>query len=253
MSEPRGRHLPLSLPRRLVGDLVHQSRAMVCIERRMSLAGLVAAREACSPRPGWCAVFTKAFALVAARRPELRRAYMGFPVPHLYEHARNVATIAVERRFGGEEAVFFLHVRSPERLALGEIQARLRAAQELPVEDIGSFRRALRVSRLPRPVRRAAWWVGLNVSGKQRERHFGTFGVSVTAGLGAVGIYLLSPLTTTLYYGRFEDDGSLDVRLAFDHRVLDGGVVARALCELEEVLLADIVAELTPHCQRWAA
>jgi hypothetical protein len=39
-------------------------------------------------------------------------------------------------------------------------------------------------------------------------------------------------------------DGSLAVRLHFDHRVLDGAPVARALAELEDVLRTEIVAEL---------
>ena len=38
------------------------------------------------PRPSWCAIFTKAYAVVAARYPELRRAYLKFPFPRLYEH-----------------------------------------------------------------------------------------------------------------------------------------------------------------------
>jgi hypothetical protein len=57
-------------------------------------------------------------------------------------------------------------------------------------------------------------------------------------------LHLLSPLTTVLNYGTFEPDGSLDVRLTYDHRVFDGAIAARAIVELEEVLRGVILLEL---------
>src|SRR5713226_8952981 len=112
MPQPVGRNLSLSLPRRFICDLVHFAHKVptVPVERRMCLAEVAAARQAARPRPSWCAVFTKAYACVAAARPELRRAYLSFPTPHLYEHPLNVASVAVERRFGDEDAVFFAHL-----------------------------------------------------------------------------------------------------------------------------------------------
>ena len=64
------------------------------------------------------------------------------------------------------------------------------------------------------------------------------------ASLGAAGLHILSPLTTTINYGAFEPDGTLDVRLAYDHRVLDGAQVARALRAFEDVLHGEIRDEL---------
>ena len=58
-------------------------------------------------------------------------------------------------------------------------------------------------------------------------------------------------LTASLHYGLFDDDGNLDVRLTFDHRVLDGAAAARCLVALEQTLLGDILAEL--QGMRWAA
>ena len=241
-----GRTLPLSLPRRLIIDLLHASRhvPLVPIERRMHLARLCAARQACHPRPGWCSIFAKAWAMVAARQPLFRQAYLPFPWPHLYEHAESIASIAVECRWRDEDAVFFTQVRKPESRPLVELDGALRRCKQCPFESSGSVRRALRVGRLPLPVRRLLWWAGLNVSGSQRARYFGTFGVSVTAGAGAAVLAIRSPLTTTLYYGVFDPGGAVDVRLAFDHRVVDGATVARALEELERVLLTEMVAEL---------
>src|SRR5690348_3227667 len=169
MSKPRGRNLRLSVPRRFVGDLVHFAHQVptVPVQRRMDVSAVVAERRAAAPRPGWCAIFTKAYACVAAEAPELRRAYMGFPWPHLYEHPVSVASVAVERRYEGEDAVFFVQVREPEARALAEIDRKLREGKEAPIASVGSFRRAVRISRLPRPLRRAIWWFGLNVQGRK--------------------------------------------------------------------------------------
>jgi hypothetical protein len=247
--------LPLPPHRRLVNDLMHFCRQVpnVPMARRMNLAALVMARRIAEPAPGWCALFIKGFALVAARHPELRRAYLSFPRPHLYEHTGNIASVTIERRVGDEDGVFFAHLRDPEIWKLSDIEAYLRFCKEQPLERIGSFRRNLAVSRLPRPVRRLAMWYGLNVSGPQRARCFGTFGVTATAGLGAGPLFIPSPLAATLSYGLLQRDGSLDVLLAFDHRVLDGGTASRVLKELEEVLMSDILDEVRWVRSRLAA
>ncbi len=247
MTQPSGRSLPLSRSRRFICDLMHHARQVptVSIQRRMRIAPVVAARQAAGPRPSWCAVFTKAYAFVAAATPELRRVYLPFPWPHLYEHPLNVASVAVERRLdSGEDAVFFAHLRAPETQGLLELDAALRRFKEEPVAELSLYRRMERLSRLPRPLRRLLWWMGLNLSGHRRARLLGTFGVSVVAGLGASMLYLLSPLTTTLNYGAVAEDGSVDVRLLFDHRVLDGATIARALGNMERVLNGEILAEL---------
>ncbi len=49
---------------------------------------------------------------------------------------------------------------------------------------------------------------------------------------------------TTLYFGLFDAQGATDVCLSFDHRVMDGGEVVRALDELEAVMNTDLVLEL---------
>src|SRR5262245_21461013 len=119
MSRPAGRRLALSLPRRHICDLLHFARKVpsVPVQRRMRLGPLAAARAAADSRPSWCALFTKAFGKVIESRPELRRSYLTFPWPHLYQHAAAVVTVAVERRFGGEDAVVFVPLKWPEGLS----------------------------------------------------------------------------------------------------------------------------------------
>jgi hypothetical protein len=236
-----------------MGDLVYFAGKVpgVVVERRMDVSALAAARAA--RRVSWCAAFTKAYALVAAGSPELRRAYLPFPWPHFYEHPLSVASVAVERFYRGERAVFFAQLRGPENQPLADLDAALRRFREEPVESFGLFRRVLTVSRLPRPLRRALWWLGLNGSGYKRACRMGTFGVSVYSGLGAESYNHLTPLTTSLNYGVIGPDGRVAVRVIYDHRVMDGSTVARALAALEEVLNEDILAELDGEPRALAA
>ncbi len=248
MGERVGRSLSLSLPRRFICDLLHfaQKVPTVPVQRRMNIAKLVAARNLAFPRPSWCALFTKAYAMVAARRPELRRAYLTIPWPRLYEHPCSIASIAIERRWRDEDAVFFVQIRNPEEHTAEQLDEYVQECKVRPIERVGTFRRTLRVARLPRFMRRFLWWLGLNLTGYKRARNWGTFGVSVYSSLGAESLHPLSPLTTALNYGIIAEDGSVDVRITYDHRVLDGSSIARALAELEDTLNGPIVESLVP-------
>ncbi len=239
----RGRALPLSAPRRIICDLMHFAAGVptVPVQRRMKLGPVVAARRA--RQYPWIALFTKAFALMAAEFPQFRRAYCKLPWPHLYEYPASVAHISIERDYESETAVLGLKIKDPAAHSLDEIAARIREAATAPVASISSFRAALRFARWPRPLRRLLWWSALN-SGRQRPNYFGTFGVSVYSGLGAESLHPLSPLTCVLNYGVIAEDGSVDVRLVYDHRVMDGATVARALERMEDILTGTIYAEL---------
>ena len=241
-----GRKLRLSAPRRFVCDLLAAARHVprVPMQRRMRLADVMAARNARAEHICWSAIFMKAYAQASAERPELRRSYMKFPWPYLYEHAATVVNFSLERVYQGEEAVFFAQIPQPELLSLPELDALVWHYKTARLERLRSFRRAMRLSRWPRPIRRLLWWLALNVNGAYRTWLFGTSGMSIVASFGAAGLYILSPVTTTLNYGTFESDGSLDVRLTYDHRVLDGAQVARAMAAMEENLHGPIREEL---------
>jgi hypothetical protein len=233
----RGRIIRLSLPRRMVIDLLHFARHVptVPVQKRMALKPLMTARAGCRERPRWTALFTKAYALMAQEFPAFRRAYIKLPWPHLYEYPRSNAAVIIERDYRGEHGLFSIALKDPASQPLRDIGRQLEHAYSVPVETIKDIRRALRIARLPRPLRRALWWIGLN-SGRQRGNFFGTFGVSVYSALKAESLHPLSPLTTLLNYGVMDDDGALDVRIIYDHRVMDGATVARALARLEEIL-----------------
>lgn len=242
----KGRWLNLSLPRRFVCDLLHFARRIPSVpsQRRMHLADVIEARSRSQHRISWCAIFIKAFSVVATARPELRRCYLPWIWPHLYEHPLSVASFSLERDYCGEPGVFFGTIPRPDASSLRSLDAVVRHLQTAPVDSVPTFARAMLLSRFPRPLRRLVWWLGLYSDGACRGHFFGTFGISVVGSLGAAGLHILSPLTTTLNYGTFTPDGGLDVRLTYDHRVLDGASVARALADLEEVLHDRIRHEL---------
>jgi hypothetical protein len=241
-----GCRVSLSLPRRFICDLLHASRKVpiIAFERRMDLSPLVEARSRLDRPPAWAMLLAKAFAMVAARRPELRRAYLPLPRPHLWEADESIASVAVERDYGGESAVFFGLVKAPDKLPLAELAALLDEWKTRPLAELYYCRRVLFFARFPRVVRRLLWWYATAWSGKIKARNFGTFGVSLTGSSGATAANLIAPLTASINSGVIQPDGSLDVRLHFDHRVMDGMPAARALEELEEVLRTEIVAEL---------
>jgi hypothetical protein len=246
MSSTRGRWVPLSRSRRFVNELLRGCRGipLVTAERRLELGELVQARQSWQPRPVWSALFIKAFAQVAAESPALRQSYIAFPWPHLYEHAAPVGTVVLEGDYRGEKIVFFTHVNKPHLRSLANLDAQLRRCKSEPVEKNSSFRRGLKLAGLPWPLRPWLMWFGLHGSGRLRRRFFGTFGLSSTASDGATLLSLMSALTATIHYGLFDSEGRLDMRLTFDHRVLDGATAARALVALENVLRGPILQEL---------
>jgi hypothetical protein len=241
-----GRNIALSLPRRLVCDLVHSAHTIptVPVQCAMNVGPLAFARTQLNPRPSWCVIFTKAYAQVAAEFPELRRAYLSFPWARLYEHPTSTASVAVERIYEGEPSVLFAHIHNPEKLGLMEIERQLRRFKEDSVDTIPDFRSSLMMTRLPRPIRRLAWWYITHARGYRKATWLGTFGVSVYSALGVESLHPLSPLTTTLNYGVIHDNGDVTVRVIYDHRAMDGSTVGRALIRLGQVLNHDILAEL---------
>ena len=247
MAKERGRSLAISPFRRLIVDLMHFSQKVpaVAVDRRMHLAELAAARAGCSRRIPWTVIFAKAFALAARRRPEMRQSYMPWPWPRLYENPYSTVALNVNRTVpGGEAVVVQCLIKRPENRALVEMDDIIRHYQSEPIEKLRWYRRSLTMGRLPRPVRRLVWAVALSLLGRQRCHNFGTFGLSSVAAQGAGILHLIPVLTSMLHYGLIDASGSLDVRLTWDHRVMDGVSAAQALVEIEQALQGEILAEL---------
>jgi len=246
MREPKGVVFPLSVPRRLIVDLLHFAGRVpsIPLSRMMDVSALLAARRMHPERPSWSVIFMKAYARVATDHPPLRRALLEYPWQRIYEHPQTNCSLAIERTFDGEEGVFFGMFRAPEGQTIGELQRSLVEFKKLPLEEIGFFRRMIRISRFPTPIRRFLWAVSLYVSGRARAKRFGTFGVTTLGGSGVEQVHPLSPLTTTLTFGPIDASGKVTVKIIYDHRVLDGAYVARRLVDLEATLNGVILDEL---------
>lgn len=239
----RGRFIPLSPVRKLVVDLTRLRVPSVPVQRMMNIAALAEARAAAKGRPAWSAIFAKAYALVAEEIPLLRQAYIKLPTPRIYEYPRSTVSMVVEREYQGEMVVLTTLIPDPEHLPLSLISEIVRRAKTVPLEEEKSFKRMLDLARWPTFIRRMIWWLGLNI-GRQRGNYFGTFGISVYSGLGSESLHPISPLTAVLNYGVIAPDGTVAVRIMYDHRVLDGSMVARVLERIERKLVADVLAEI---------
>jgi len=247
MHEPKGRYLPLAGPRRFIGDLVHFARRIPSapVSRTIDLSALAGPRAEHPARPSWACVFMKAYALVGAAHPPLRRSFLEFPWPRLYEHHWMNCALAIERTYQGEEGVFVGLFRAPEHQTLVQLQQAVEWYKNESLEKVGFYRMALRFSQAPTPIRRLLWWGTLNISGYKRCKRFGTFGLSSYGSLGAEQIHPISPLTTTLTYGPIDPTTRrVVVKLIYDHRVLDGAYIARRLRDIEEALNGPILDEL---------
>jgi hypothetical protein len=247
MHEPKGRYLSPTGPRGFINDLVHFAHKVPSapVSRSFDVSALRDPRARHGSRPSWSCLFMKAYALVGAEHSPLRRSYLEFPWPRIYEHPYMNCALAIERMYQGEEGVFVGLFRAPEQQTLVQLQAALRWYKNEPLEKVGFYRQALRFSKVPRPVRRFLWWSTLNISGFKRCKRFGTFGLSTYGSLGAEQLHPISPLTTTLTFGPIDPvAGRVIVKLIYDHRVLDGAFVARRLKEIEETLNGAILDEL---------
>jgi hypothetical protein len=245
VAKSHGRAIRLLPSRRVQNDFLHFAvkAPILPVQRRMALGALVAARKACRHRPPWTVLFLKAYAILAQQIPELRRVYISLPRPHLYEYPSSVAMIAVERKVAEQMQVFVGRIKDPADRSLAELLEIMRHFNEAPLSEIKEFRRVLILGRLPWPLRRFLMWLALNI-GPRRAKFFGNFALSVYSALGADSLRPLAPCTVVLNYGVIGADGAVDVRFNYDHRVMDGATVARALQTLEKILTHDIIGEL---------
>jgi hypothetical protein len=251
----RGRTIRLSLARQMIGDFLGLSKAIPLAhgERRIDIRPLRAAVAKTRPRLNWLPLFFKAYAVVAAARPALRRLYVSRPWPYLYEHPENVGSVVISRPLEGEEALFYLPIAAPEKQLLQELDRVIKEARERPFHEIPAFRRQLRLARLPGLIRRLVYGMGMHWTTRQRARQLGTFGTSVLASMGIANLSTWVPWTTMIHYTPFDEAGWMYLRIAIDHRVLDGVEVAYALREMEQVLNTQILEEVQQIGRKKAA
>jgi hypothetical protein len=242
----RGRNLGFSLPRRWVNDLLHFAKKVPVVsgERQLRVQSMMELRRKVPQPPTWSSLMIKAFGIVGQRVPELRRAYMPYPWPHLYESPYSVATVIFDRVYEGEHAAFCAPILHPECRSLAEIAAKTHALQTDPIERHGALRRLIRTSKLPWPVRRMVWTIGMYGSGFMRARNFGTFAINSLAGMRGRMTQSIIPITTHIYYGLPSKTEGMLFQCAFDHRVYDAYTLMRACNELEAVFNGELLEEV---------
>jgi hypothetical protein len=190
---------------------VHLSRGFprATLVTRINVAALGEPRDqGCIP---WPVVFAKAYALVADGSPPLRRVYVKLPWPHLYELPQSVASIIVERDWphngdSGEKALFLCRLKAPDTAALPDLAARMLAHKTAPIDSIADFRRALRIARLPLPLRLLLVWLSLNI-GRQVPNIMGSFAISALGSHGAGIVATIPVWSSLLTYGPIAPDG----------------------------------------------
>jgi hypothetical protein len=249
----RGTKRKISLPRRFLIDFMHASIRVPAISfsREIDVGPYLDARAKADYRPGWAAALVKAFAIVAREEPVLRTLYVKLPWPHFFEIPRSIAMVAVARTESGEEFILPEKVPSPEDRSLVEIDAQIRRAKDAPIEEIPTFRKILAVTRLPLPLRRLSWFMGLNV-GRMRANNFGSFGVTSVAAYGPGELRAISTGPFLLSYGAAARDRRMHVSIRWDHRITDAVAIARVMDRLEQVLNTEIAKELQTICLKGA-
>jgi hypothetical protein len=114
------------------------------------------------------------------------------------------------------------------------------------------MRQLTRIGRFPALLRRFIFWSTLNLSGRKRSSRFGTFMVSTLGQYGIEQVHPIAPVTTYLAFGPIAANGDVVATCVYDHRVLDGRVMARALAQLAPTLNGPIRDELTQPATRAA-
>ncbi len=239
-----GRRFAVPANRRLTWDLLtfHREIPLCAHDRQMDLTAISAARTECTQRISWPALFIKAYALVAQEIPELRQTWYVWPWAHVYQHPTSVAALTVHKELQGEPWLFWGLFRSPELLGLQEIQSTIDQFQSQPAPLV--FRNQWRLAHLPTFLRRLVWWWNLKIETRKRATRLGTYFVST---LSAQGVEIQLPpsvQTGCLTYGPLDKHNVSRVTLAYDHRIMDGTLVARVLKRLECVLNESLVTEL---------
>ena len=239
-----GRRIRIPASRRLSWDLLyfHQNVPLCAHDRRMNLADVSAARDACPVRISWPAIFIKSYAIVAQDFPELRQTWYRWPWAHLYQHPFSVATLTVQRQIDDEPWLFWGQIADPASKSLEELQTLVDRFRDGDVRDV--FRKQLQLAKLPTPFRRLIWWCNLNIATASRAKRLGTFILSTLAGRGAEIQMPPSIHTGCLTFGPLDENGKARVTLAYDHRIMDGALVAEILQRLEQTRNSAMVNEL---------
>lgn len=213
------------------------------VHRRMRLGDLEAARRQSPAKMGWAALLTSTYSQISTDIPELRDIYVEKPFPYLYRHPHPVASITIHRKDDrGSDRLVWGRLLDAQQHPLEKIQKEISGFTTAPIESF--FRDGLAMERRPRLLRKLTWWILMRWSGRRRAKHLGTFSLSSLGGWGALNAHYPLVTTTGLSMGPMQSDGSCEVVLLCDHRVLDGALAANVLSLLEDRLCSEMLMAL---------
>lgn len=230
--------------RRLTWDLLWFNRSVPqCAHDRVTdLSRLAEARSACPVRISWPALFLKAYGLVAQEYPELRQTWYRWPLAHIYQHPHSVGILTMQREHCGQPWLFWARISEPEKMTLPEIQQKIDHYKNTEPKKI--FRREIQLASLPVVFRRVIWGWNICFARSKRAKRLGTFFLSTLSGMGAEIQVPPAIQTGCLTYGPLNHQGRMRITLAYDHRVMDGALVATILHQLETILLETVRSEV---------
>lgn len=242
-----GKRIKLSNGRRLVEDIIEiANQTPLAAFAGDYDAGLVEKfRRYTRPKISWNVLYMKAYACVCAQNPALRQLYVGLPWGHLYEHKRNVCMMTIAREHEGQERLFFARFNEPENRSLVDLQKHYDHYRKAPIEEIKQFRHQIKFANCPKFLRRLAYWTLFNFFPMKRASHMGTFGISISGYKGCYAeTHHLGTNTTILGVDPLPKNGVSRLVLTFDHRVMDGTPVTKALQQLHHFMTTAIKVEL---------
>jgi hypothetical protein len=241
-----GRRIPFSNGRRLVDDVIRVSNQMpmAAFATQWDVAQIAKLRRMAKPKISWNVLVMKAHAIVCRNNQSLRRSYVRFPYPHLYEHHQNVCMMTIARQHQGEERLFFARFNEPDNYTLVELQELYDKYRKAPVEEIKQFRHQVTFAKFPSPVRRFAWWALFNLWPQKRASHMGTFGMSISGHRNAWGAQHLGFNTTIIGVDPNPRKGIAKTLLTFDHQIIDGAPATEVLYQGQRMLVTAVAKEL---------
>lgn len=155
----------------------------------------------------------------------------------------------------GEEFLFPILVRCPEKRSLEDLSREIRFHREQPLDRLPQIAAAMRIKRMP-------WWQRKVFSYKARSdprfylRYFGTYGLSsvVTDGWGALSgtwfadnaasfVPATLGLRPAVHDGRIEPRRVLTLAIVADPLLLDGRDIVEATTELRTLLEMPVLLE----------
>lgn len=246
MSRPRS--APIPRERRHTLRFLEEIRAVspVFLDTDIDMSRVRTHRAVADVRYSTLTYVLHSSARVLARHPEANAAIRGRAGARVARYDTVNAKITLDKRMNGHRVVLSTVLRDLHRAELDDIQRRIEHFRDGDPEVMPEFARTRLLQRLPRPLGRLAFRLGVRPL-RRRPETMGTFAVTSLAHRPVDGFFSVGGATVTLGIGRTVDrpvvtGGRVVVApvmrlsLTFDHRVIDGAEAADVLAEIRDEL-----------------